>query len=200
MAKADRIETRLDADIWAKLHEKGKRKIATPRRAGADNNRRRGAARARTGRTYVPGETLRELPAGSYEPEQAISWTSGLREILRACRTEGIRHRDVKPENCILGDDGKLWLVDFGLSSDVERVAWLGDAGGATGSLGSEFRPEREQGRSPHGSDAGGGHPVLPSDRDKSACAFSMARGGFRISATASPLSCEEWQFRSRNA
>jgi hypothetical protein len=27
-----------------------------------------------------------------------------------------------------------------------------------------------------------------------------MARGGFRISATASPLSCEEWQFRSRNA
>jgi serine/threonine-protein kinase len=42
-------------------------------------------------------------------------------EILRACREAGIRHRDVKPENCILGDDGQLYLVDFGLSSNLNE-------------------------------------------------------------------------------
>lgn len=71
--------------------------------------------------TYVPGKTLRELPAGSYTPEQAIRWTVALCEILRTCREAGIRHRDVKPENSILGDDGKLYLVDFGLSSNVNE-------------------------------------------------------------------------------
>jgi serine/threonine-protein kinase len=71
--------------------------------------------------TFVPGKTLRELPAGSYNPEQAIRWTVALCEILRACREAGIRHRDVKPENCILGDDGRLYLVDFGLSSNLNE-------------------------------------------------------------------------------
>jgi serine/threonine-protein kinase len=71
--------------------------------------------------TYVSGKTMRELTAGSYTPEQAIRWTIALSELLRACREAGIRHRDVKPENCILGDDGKLYLVDFGLSSNVNE-------------------------------------------------------------------------------
>jgi serine/threonine protein kinase len=71
--------------------------------------------------TYVSGKTLRKLAADSYRPEEAIRWTDALCEILRACREAGIRHRDVKPENCILGDDGKLYLVDFGLSSNVNE-------------------------------------------------------------------------------
>jgi serine/threonine-protein kinase len=71
--------------------------------------------------TYVPGKTLRDIPAGSYTAVQAIGWVVALSEILRACRQAGVRHRDVKPENCILGDDGKLYLVDFGLSSNVNK-------------------------------------------------------------------------------
>jgi len=96
--------------------------------------------------TYVPGKTLRELPAGSYRPEQAIRWTVSLCEILRACREAGIRHRDVKPENCILGDDGKLYLVDFGLSSNVNESDGLDTPVGQE--IGNrflrvpEFRPE----------------------------------------------------------
>ncbi len=70
--------------------------------------------------TYVPGKTLRELPAGSYGPQQAIKWIAALCEILQACSEASIRHRDVKPENCILGEDGKIYLVDFGLSSNVK--------------------------------------------------------------------------------
>jgi serine/threonine-protein kinase len=96
--------------------------------------------------TFVPGKTLRELPAGSYRPEQAIRWTVALCEILRACREAGIRHRDVKPENCMLGDDGKLYLVDFGLSSNVNESDGLDTPVGQE--IGNrflrvpEFRPE----------------------------------------------------------
>lgn len=96
--------------------------------------------------TYVPGKTMRELPACSYSPEQAIKWIIELCEILRACREAGIRHRDVKPENCMLGDDGKFYLVDFGLASNVK------EAGGFETPVGQEignrflrlpeFRPE----------------------------------------------------------
>jgi serine/threonine protein kinase len=70
---------------------------------------------------YVLGKTLRELPAGSYKSTQPIMWTVALCKILRGCREAGIRHRDIKPENCILSDDGNLYLVDFGLSSNVNE-------------------------------------------------------------------------------
>jgi serine/threonine-protein kinase len=71
--------------------------------------------------TLVVGTTLRELSERAYTPEQAIKWTADLCDILCACREAGIRHRDIKPENCILGKDGKLYLVDFGLASDVNE-------------------------------------------------------------------------------
>jgi eukaryotic-like serine/threonine-protein kinase len=96
--------------------------------------------------TYVKGKTLRELSAGAYTPEQAIRWTIALCAILCACRSAGIRHRDVKPENCMLGDDGKLYLVDFGLSSNVNAPDGFDTAVGQE--IGNrflrvpEFRPE----------------------------------------------------------
>ena len=96
--------------------------------------------------TYVPGKTLRGLPPDSYTPEQAIGWTVALCDILRACREAGIRHRDIKPENCILGDDGKFYLVDFGLSSNVNEPDGFDTPAGQE--IGNrflrvpEFRPE----------------------------------------------------------
>jgi hypothetical protein len=95
---------------------------------------------------YIQGKTLRELTAGYYAPEKAIQWTVALCDILRACREAGIRHRDVKPENCILGDDGRFYLVDFGLSSNVnERDGFETPVGQEIGNRFlrvPEFRPE----------------------------------------------------------
>lgn len=96
--------------------------------------------------TYVAGKTLRDQSAGSYTPEHAITWTIGLCEILRACRDAGIRHRDVKPDNCILSQEGKLFLVDFGMSSNVNELNGFDTPAGQE--VGNrflrvpEFRPE----------------------------------------------------------
>jgi WD40 repeat protein/tetratricopeptide (TPR) repeat protein len=43
-------------------------------------------------------------------------------------RMPPVFHRDIKPQNVILGDQGKVWLVDFGSVRDVYRTT----AGGST--------------------------------------------------------------------
>lgn len=42
-------------------------------------------------------------------------------EALHALHEKGILHKDVKPSNLMLADDGRIVLIDFGISSTVEE-------------------------------------------------------------------------------
>jgi serine/threonine protein kinase len=77
-------------------------------------------ATCRTNTTRLHKKRVARRPVR--QSQRRISWTVALCYILRLCREAGIRHRDVKPENCIIGDDRKVWLVDFGLSSNVNEM------------------------------------------------------------------------------
>jgi serine/threonine-protein kinase len=66
---------------------------------------------------YVPGDTLRERlrRAGPMEVREALQVTCDLVGALGHAHTRGVVHRDVKPENIVLGPDGAA-LLDFGFA------------------------------------------------------------------------------------
>ena len=71
---------------------------------------------------YVEGQTLRErLRAPMYVPEflsVAAQCASGVAAAHRA----GIQHRDIKPENILLTPNGRVKILDFGISRRLQRT------------------------------------------------------------------------------
>ena len=66
----------------------------------------------------VEGKTLREILAkfGKIEQTRALDVIASVLAGLSALHRAGIIHRDVKPENIILANDGRIKLTDFGLA------------------------------------------------------------------------------------
>ena len=65
-----------------------------------------------------PGSTLEELHA-KVGPLPLAQWQDLAERLLRAVgllHRRQIFHRDIKPQNLLLGDDGELRLLDFGLA------------------------------------------------------------------------------------
>jgi eukaryotic-like serine/threonine-protein kinase len=67
---------------------------------------------------YVPGPTLREVlrARGSLSVQESLDVIEGVLGGLAAAHRAGIIHRDVKPENVLLGTDGVVKVADFGLA------------------------------------------------------------------------------------
>ncbi|MEW9548627.1 serine/threonine-protein kinase [Nonomuraea sp. NPDC050783] len=65
-------------------------------------------------------------------------------DALRAAHATGVLHRDVKPENVLLADDGRVVLTDFGIAT-LEAEAGLTATGGLVGTP-AYMPPERLNG------------------------------------------------------
>ncbi len=67
---------------------------------------------------YVAGRTLRDLlhERGRLTPTEAFDVLEPVLAALSAAHQAGIVHRDVKPENVLLADDGRVKVADFGLA------------------------------------------------------------------------------------
>jgi eukaryotic-like serine/threonine-protein kinase len=74
---------------------------------------------------YVPGRTLRELlrERGRLGPREALDIVDGVLTGLAAAHQAGIVHRDVKPENVLLGDRNTVKVADFGLARAASGVS-----------------------------------------------------------------------------
>jgi beta-lactam-binding protein with PASTA domain len=94
---------------------------------------------------YVPGTDLRDVlvTRGCLEPAQAAEVVAALCDALHAAHSEGLVHRDVKPENVLLARNGKVKVADFGIAVvvDADRTA----PGGLSGTL-RYLSPEQARG------------------------------------------------------
>lgn len=71
---------------------------------------------------YVPGHTVRDVlrTHGPLPPAQALAIVDPVLEALAAAHRAGYIHRDVKPENVLISDDGRVKVTDFGLARAIE--------------------------------------------------------------------------------
>jgi eukaryotic-like serine/threonine-protein kinase len=70
---------------------------------------------------YVPGMTLAEV--GRLAPDEAVGLVVQACHGLAHAHEAGLVHRDVKPQNLLLRDDGVLKVADFGIARAAETTA-----------------------------------------------------------------------------
>ncbi|MFI6946003.1 Stk1 family PASTA domain-containing Ser/Thr kinase [Streptomyces sp. NPDC050422] len=73
---------------------------------------------------YVAGCTLRDVlrERGALQPRAALDILEPVLAALGAAHRAGFVHRDMKPENVLIGDDGRVKVADFGLVRAVGSV------------------------------------------------------------------------------
>ena len=81
---------------------------------------------------FVEGVDLRALihEKKKLPPEEAVEITEQICRALEATHTVGVIHRDLKPQNIMRDNSGRILLMDFGLARTVE-----GDGMTQTGAL-----------------------------------------------------------------
>ena len=75
----------------------------------------------------LEGETLRSrLNRGPLPYRKAVEYGIQIAQALDAAHGKGIWHRDVKPANIFLTEDGRVKLLDFGIAKLTERETTSG--------------------------------------------------------------------------
>ncbi len=93
---------------------------------------------------YIPGHTLRDLirKEAPMPPRKALTLVEPVLSALAAAHQAGMIHRDVKPENVLLADDGRIKVADFGLARAVSAETQHTATGGVLIGTVSYLSPE----------------------------------------------------------
>ncbi|WP_399923384.1 serine/threonine-protein kinase [Streptomyces kanamyceticus] len=138
----DRLYARLEREAWAAARIPH-RNVVTVYDVATEE-----------GRPWIVMEIVRGLSLsdvldaeGALPPRRAARIGAEVLAALRAAHDAGVLHRDVKPGNVLIANDGRVVLTDFGIAT-VEGSSALTMTGEVVGS--PEFlAPERALGRSP---------------------------------------------------
>jgi eukaryotic-like serine/threonine-protein kinase len=82
---------------------------------------------------YAEGESLANIiqQEGRFSVDEVVGLAINLLEALDYCHQRGVYHRDIKPENLLLGTDGHIKIIDFGIAmmEGSPRVTYRGFSG-----------------------------------------------------------------------
>ncbi|WP_328887525.1 serine/threonine-protein kinase [Streptomyces sp. NBC_00316] len=97
----------------------------------------------------IEGKSLAEVVRedGVLTPRRAAEVGLAILDVLRLAHREGILHRDVKPSNVLISEDGRVVLTDFGIAQ-VEGDPSVTSTGMLVGAP-SYISPERARGHKP---------------------------------------------------
>lgn len=97
----------------------------------------------------VEGKSLAEVirEDGTLTPKRAAEVGLAILDVLRSAHRQGILHRDVKPSNVLIAEDGRVVLTDFGIAQ-VEGDPSVTSTGMLVGAP-SYISPERARGHKP---------------------------------------------------
>ncbi|MFF8017577.1 protein kinase [Streptomyces sp. NPDC007929] len=137
-----RMYARLEREAWAAARV-ANRNVVTVYDVATDD-----------GRPWIVMELVRGLSLaevldaeGPMTPQRAAHIGAEVLAALRSAHEAGVLHRDVKPANVLISNDGRIVLTDFGIAM-VEGSSALTMTGEVIGS--PEFlAPERALGRTP---------------------------------------------------
>ncbi|MFJ3511911.1 serine/threonine-protein kinase [Streptomyces luteogriseus] len=137
-----RMYARLEREAWAAARV-ANRNVVTVYDVATDDDR-----------PWIVMELVRGLSLaevldaeGPMEPQRAAHIGAEVLAALRSAHEAGVLHRDVKPANVLISNDGRIVLTDFGIAM-VEGSSALTMTGEVIGS--PEFlAPERALGRTP---------------------------------------------------
>ncbi|MER6354432.1 serine/threonine-protein kinase [Streptomyces sp. NPDC001634] len=140
--EVERMYTRLEREAWAAARVANRNVVTVYDVAHED------------GRPWIVMELIRGIALsdlldaeGPISPQRAAHIGAEVLTALRAAHSAGVLHRDVKPGNVLLANDGRVVLTDFGIAT-VEGSSALTMTGEVIGS--PEFlAPERALGRTP---------------------------------------------------
>ncbi|MFI6036462.1 serine/threonine-protein kinase [Streptomyces sp. NPDC051315] len=141
-ADIERLYARLEREAWAAARVANRNVVTVYDVATQD------------GRPWIVMELVRGISLadlldaeGPLEPARVAHIGAEVLSALRAAHEAGVLHRDVKPANVLMSNDGRVVLTDFGIAT-VEGTSALTMTGEVIGS--PEFlAPERALGRTP---------------------------------------------------